>query len=240
MDCLTAKDERWFNLLCMKIKTNHDLLMVGSGIHLSIATVYIIKEILKEMAHHYLHLACIIIPIMTYDRPTCWIGATVRNIYHWRRMTICYRYNALCRLLPVSLKNPRVIILLSVILLWQSGPYSVDCKLSTKFLWWLTWILILIQAIDLDQIVSEHYERSCSQQNTQVTNRVGIATPPSVQSKVCGAPVGVCNAENSASSLKTCAHGVQVGHSEQSDDKGRDDDLVIHWAITILLMFNLF
>ncbi|KAG0568238.1 hypothetical protein KC19_6G005000 [Ceratodon purpureus] len=68
----------------------------------------------------------------------------------------------------------------------------------------------LLQAIDLDQIVSEHYEKSCSQPTTQVTNRVGSNTPPSVQSKVRGAPEGVVKAESAAFSHKLCAHGVEV------------------------------
>jgi hypothetical protein len=66
----------------------------------------------------------------------------------------------------------------------------------------------------LDQIVSEHYEKSCSQQTTQVTNRVGNTTPPSVQSKVRGAPEGVGKAEGAAFAHKLCAHGVEVGYSE--------------------------
>lgn len=113
-------------------------------------------------------------------------------------MTIYYRCDAVCKLFPIRSKT--------LVTIWS---HSVDGMISTEFSWFL--ILILIQAIDLDQIVSEHYERSCSQQTTQVTNRIVTATPPSVQSKVRGAPVGACNAESADSSLKTCVHGVQVG-----------------------------
>ena len=63
--------------------------------------------------------------------------------------------------------------------------------------------------------MSEHYEKSCSQPTTQVTNRVGSNTPPSVQSKVRGAPEGVVKAESAAFSHKLCAHGVEVGYYEQ-------------------------
>lgn len=70
---------------------------------------------------------------------------------------------------------------------------------------------IFVQAIDLDQIVNEHYEKSCSQQSTQVTHKV--ATPPSVQSKVRGAPESVWKPETAGSAHKLCAHGVEVGSS---------------------------
>lgn len=71
------------------------------------------------------------------------------------------------------------------------------------------------QAIDLDQIVSEHYEKSCSQQTTQVTSRIGNTTPPSVQSKVRGAPEVVGKAESATFAHMLCAHGVEVGYFER-------------------------
>lgn len=76
------------------------------------------------------------------------------------------------------------------------------------------YFMVFFQAIDLDQIVSEHYVKSCSQQSTQVTNRVGSTTPPSVQSKVRGSLEDVVKAENAASAHKLCSHGVEVGYLE--------------------------
>jgi hypothetical protein len=69
----------------------------------------------------------------------------------------------------------------------------------------------ILQSIDLDQIVSEHYERGCSQQSTQVTSNVRTATPPSVESKSRAAfmtPGTTTLAETDSHFL--CRHGVEV------------------------------
>ncbi len=71
-----------------------------------------------------------------------------------------------------------------------------------------------MQSIDLDQIVSEHYERGCSQQSTQVTSNVRTATPPSVESKSRAAfitPGTTTLAETESHFL--CRHGVEVRFS---------------------------
>lgn len=70
---------------------------------------------------------------------------------------------------------------------------------------------LFMQGLDLDQIVSEHYEKGSSQQSTQIANQVKTATPPSVQSKVRGASETPWKPESSETAPQVlCRHGVEV------------------------------